>query len=225
MSYQELYQSAPGVTSAYAATRFVPLKARAIVWQEIVRYLQRKFTLGEAVLDAGCGYGDFIRNVSAPRRFALDLDASTGGHLPEGIDFRQGSMSEIEKVFEAASLSSIFSSNVLEHLTREDISAFFAQSRKVLKDKGLLVILMPNYRRAFREYFDDYTHLTPLSDIGIQDWLKAEGFDPIFVHPGFMPFSVRDSRLPVTPWLVRLWLWSPWKPGAKQMLVVARKRT
>jgi hypothetical protein len=43
------------------------------------------------------------------------------------------------------------------------------------------------------------------------------------VKPKFLPYSMRDSRLPIAPWLVRAYLHSPWKPMAGQMLVVARR--
>ena len=38
-----------------------------------------------------------------------------------------------------------------------------------------------------------------------------------------MPYSLRDGRLPVVPLLIQMYLASPIKPFAGQMLVVARK--
>ena len=37
------------------------------------------------------------------------------------------------------------------------------------------------------------------------------------------PYSMRDTRLPISPWLIRAYLRSPLKPFAGQMLVVARR--
>lgn len=208
---------------SYSATRYNYLPKRALVWKEIVKYLEGRFELGESILDAGCGYGDFISHVKAARRFAVDADEGMAGHLPEDVVFRRGSIAEIDKYFPPESMNFIFSSNVLEHLSREQIGRFFKAAHHILKADGQLGILMPNYKRAYREYFDDYTHVTPISDPALVDWLAASGFTKVFSHPGFMPFSLKDSRLPVAPILVRAWLRSPWKPGGKQMLVIARK--
>jgi SAM-dependent methyltransferase len=208
---------------SYSETRYNYLPKRTLVWREIVRYLQGRFDFGESVLDAGCGYGDFISNVKAARRFAVDLDGGMAGHLPADVEFRQGSIAEIDKYFPEESMNFVFSSNVLEHLSRDKIDQFFKAAHTLLKAGGQLGILMPNYKRAYREYFDDYTHVTPISDTALVDWLAASGFTSVFSHPGFMPYSMKDSRVPVAPILVRAWLWSPWKPGGKQMLVVARK--
>ena len=43
------------------------------------------------------------------------------------------------------------------------------------------------------------------------------------VEPRFLPYSMRESRLPVKPWLVRAYLRSPIRPLAGQMLLVAEK--
>jgi hypothetical protein len=43
------------------------------------------------------------------------------------------------------------------------------------------------------------------------------------VEPRFLPYSMRETRLPLRPWLVRAYLRSPIRPRAGQMLVVAQK--
>ena len=95
--------------------------------------------------------------------------------------------------------------------------------RVLLKLGGYLAILSPNYRRASNLYFDDYTHITPLSDVGLSDWLVAEGFRIVSLEPGFLPYSLKGARLPITRFFVRCWLNSPLKPWGKQMLIVARR--
>lgn len=207
----------------YSDTRYKFLEKRSVVWKEIVRYLESRFEMGDSILEVGCGYGDFISNVKAPNRFAVDLDDSMGKYLPKDVVFKASSIVEIEKLFAKESMSFIFSSNLLEHLSRNEIDRFFETAHSLLRPNGLLGIMMPNYKRAFREYFDDYTHVTPISDIGLADWLAASGYTKLYLHPGFMPFSVKDSWIPITPFLVFMWLRSPLKPRGKQMLIIVRK--
>jgi len=115
----------------------------------------------------------------------------------------------------------VFASNLFEHLTQSEFASCLSEVRRTLKSGGTLNILQPNYRRAYREYFDDYTHVAVYSDISLCDFLVAHGFDILVSYPGFLPFSIK-SDMPVIPWLIRLYMALPWRPMAKQMFVRAR---
>ena len=83
--------------------------------------------------------------------------------------------------------------------------------------------MQPNYRYAYREYFDDFDHKSIYSHVSMTDYLVANGYEVLLVEPRFMPLSVK-SRLPVKPFLIWAWLVSPFKPIGKQMLIRARPR-
>jgi hypothetical protein len=93
-----------------------------------------------------------------------------------------------------------------------------------LTDRGSLAIVQPNYRYAYREYFDDYTHVAIYSHISLADFLTAHGWEVIEVRSKFLPLTIK-SRLPVWPPLIALYLKLPIKPLGKQMLVRARPRS
>ena len=88
---------------------------------------------------------------------------------------------------------------------------------------GTLTILQPNYRYAYREYFDDYTHVAIYSHISLADLLTAHGWDVVEVRSRFLPLTVK-SRMPVWAPLIGAYLAAPIKPLGKQMLIVARPR-
>ena len=96
--------------------------------------------------------------------------------------------------------------------------------RKILSPRGTLNIIQPNYRYAYREYFDDYTHIAIYSDVSLCDVLRVSGFDIVDVKPRFLPLSIK-SGLPVHESLIRAYLASPIKPMGKQMLIRARVRS
>jgi SAM-dependent methyltransferase len=137
-----------------------------------------------------------------------------------GVVARVGSVTDLSFLPDA-SVDLVFASNLFEHLAKDDFAETLVQLRQKLKPDGTLIILQPNYRRAYREYFDDYTHISVFSDVSLCDFLVAHGFQVLESRAGFLPLSVK-SRLPVSRFLIRLYLASPWKPGAKQMLVRAR---
>ena len=59
---------------AYFKTRFGFDPRRDIVWKEVVRWIQEKYIATDArVLDCGAGYCNFINNVVAKERHAVDV--------------------------------------------------------------------------------------------------------------------------------------------------------
>lgn len=176
------------------------------------------------ILDVGSGYGEFIRHVSSDERWALDLESALEPHYSDyGIKFVSSAAGEIQQHVPNDYFGTIFSSNLLEHLSRDEIMRFLNGAKDSLQANGKLVIFMPNFKRAYREYYDDYTHITALTEVSLGDMIAASGLTVEFMHPGYMPYSVKDSRIPVSKALVWLWLHLPFKFFGKQMLLVARK--
>ncbi len=98
-----------------------------------------------------------------------------------------------------------------------------AALRRKLSANGTLTIVQPNYRYAYREYFDDFDHKSIYSHVSLTDYLAANGYEVFLVEPRFMPLSVK-GRLPIKPFLIRAWLASPVKPIGKQMLIRAKPK-
>jgi SAM-dependent methyltransferase len=136
------------------------------------------------------------------------------------VEAHVGSVEDLDWV-DDNSVDFAFSSNLFEHVTQSVFVSVLHQLKKKLKPGGTLTLLQPNYRFAYREYFDDYTHVTVYSDIGICDFLNANGFEVIECQPRFMPLTIK-SRFKVSPLLIRAYLLSPIKPMGKQMLIRAR---
>jgi SAM-dependent methyltransferase len=211
------------VSDGYHQSRLAPDPKRAAVWGALWRYYFRRLIPPDAcVLDMGCGYGDFINNVVARRRIAIDVWPEFARHLVPGVEPHVGSVTDLSFLADG-SVDLAFSSNVFEHLPQADLVSVLAQLRRKLSANGTLVILQPNYRYAFREYFDDYTHITVYSHISLSDLLVANNYEVVEAHPRFLPLTVK-SRLPVWPILIAAYLASPLRPLGKQMLIRAKPR-
>jgi SAM-dependent methyltransferase len=207
-------------TNAYHQTRFRPNPKRELVWQALWDgYFSRLIEPNAWVLDLGAGYGHFINQARCGRRFAVDSWPGFLEHLAPGVEGFVSRVSDLSALPDR-SLDLALASNVFEHLDRGELLAALAELRRTLKPGGQLVALQPNYRFAYREYFDDYTHVAIFSDRSMADLLSAEGFRVVESIPRFLPLTV-ESRLPVSKPLVRLYLASPWKPLGKQMLIRA----
>ena len=84
---------------------------------------------------------------------------------------------------------------------------------------------MPNIRYLGGRYWDYLDRYLPLTHVSLVEGLELAGFSTERVIPRFLPYTVRDSKLPVTAGLVRLYLWLRpiWPVLGRQMLVVARR--
>ena len=209
--------------SVYHETRLTPDPRRDLLWESLWRfYFSRLIGRDDCVLDLGCGYGSFINSVSARRRIALDIWPEFAQWLRPGIEAVVGGLTDLNFLDDGA-VDFAFASNVFEHLSQSDLRLVLNALRVKLSSRGVLTILQPNYRYAYREYFDDYTHVAIYSDVSLCDFLAANGYEVIESHARFLPLTIK-SRLPVVPSLIRAYLASPFKPLGKQMLVRARAR-
>lgn len=208
---------------SYHDSRLAHDVRRNTVWEALWTHYFRKIVPADGcVLDLGCGYGDFINSIVARRRIGLDAWAGMKNHLADGVEPVVGDVTDLSGLADN-SVDFAFASNLFEHIPQEAFVAVLAQLRLKLTARGTLTILQPNYRYAFREYFDDYTHVAVYSHVSLTDFLTANGWEVFHVAPRFLPLTIK-SRLPTWKWLVALYLALPFKPLGKQMLVRARVR-
>ena len=211
------------VTQHYHQSRFTADLRRDVLWQTLWRaFFRHRVPKNACVLDLGSGYGQFINNVVARRRIAIDSWPGFAAHLVPGVEAIAGDVTNLSMIEDGA-IDFAFASNLFEHLTQSQLASVLVALSKKLAPAGTLTILQPNYRYAFREYFDDYTHVTVWSHVSLVDFLVANGFEIIELLPRFLPLTIK-SRLPVWPFLIQAYLALPAKPLGKQMLVVARAR-
>jgi len=205
----------------YHETRLAADPRRATVWQALWRYFFRhRIGPDDTVLDLGCGYGDFINNVTARRRIALDLWPDMPRHVAPGVEAIVAPVSDLSGITDS-SVDYAFASNLFEHVPQDVFATVLEQLKAKLSQRGTLTVLQPNYRYAYREYFDDYTHVAVYTHASLADFLGAHGWEVVESRPRFLPLSVK-SRFPVWPPLIAAYLKSPLKPLGKQMLLVAR---
>jgi len=211
------------LTQNYHQSRFTEDTRRDVLWRTLWHaFFSHRVPNNACVLDLGAGYGEFINNVAARQRIAIDSWPDFTVHLVRGVEGVTGDVADLSMI-EDGSVDFAFASNLFEHLTQSHLALALSALKKKLAPAGTLTILQPNYRYAFREYFDDYTHLTVWSHVSLADFLVANGFEIVELLPRFLPLTIK-SRLPVWPFLIRAYLALPFKPFGKQMLVVAKAK-
>lgn len=206
----------------YFETRFRFDAQREVVWEQIVKYLQRFIPLSAKVLDIGSGYGNFINNIKAQERHALDIADISKSNVAKNVVFYLDSSCEMKGV-KSSYFDFVFASNLLEHLSCLELKDTLVQVKRVLKTGGRFIILQPNFRYCYKVYFDDYTHKQVFTHLSLSNLLEENGFRVIKVLPRFIPFSMK-SQFPKFGFLVWLYLRMPLKPFGGQMLMIVEKQ-
>jgi SAM-dependent methyltransferase len=199
---------------------------RNAVWQILCRgWFDRYIPDHGRVLVIGAGYCEFINNIKAGERVAVDLNPDTKKHAAANVSVHQGNVESLSDLFPTSRFDVVFMSNFLEHCrSRDQMLAVLRGTADVLDSGGKLLILGPNFRACYRDYFDYFDHHLPLTDRSVEEAVQLAGLIPEVVMPRTLPFSFR-SALPSWPWLVRLYLKLPWvwRFFGAQFFIVARK--
>lgn len=195
------------------------------IWKVLCEQFFSRFVHpDDTVVDIGAGYCEFINNIQAKRKIVVDLNPEVSRFASTGVEVINESCTAITRL-PTNTADIVFMSNFLEHLpSKQMVLDTFNESHRILKPDGQIVVLQPNIRFAYAEYWDFIDHHTALSDRSLVEALELSGFVPDVVIPRFLPYTTK-SRLPQAPWLVGLYLRFPfsWKLLGKQALVVAHK--
>ena len=206
---------------SYFDARYKPHPGRTRVWKAIAEYLQQFIPPSSRVADIGAGYCDFINQIEAATKYAVDTNPDVARSVAPGVRFV--STTSIESIdLPEHSLDVALISNVLEHLSPECCSVLFDRLDQLLVATGQVIVIQPNYFYSYRTYWDDFTHVRAFSHVSLRDFLVSRGYRIVRMEKRFLPFSF-ESPLPKSYWLTKLYLASFWRPFAGQMLVVAQR--
>lgn len=211
---------------AIYSQRFAGNRAyRQKVWRILTAdFFQKWINPAGAVLDLGCGYGEFINQILAREKYGMDLNPDSARMLGEGIRFLQQDCSQLWPLPEN-SLDAVFTSNFFEHLPdKSTLGRTLEQARRCLRPGGRLLALGPNIKYLPGSYWDFWDHYLPLTETSLSEGLKNRGFAIEYCAPRFLPYTmVNAPRYPV--FFLRLYISLPlaWRFLGKQFLVVAAK--
>lgn len=199
---------------------------RNAVWMILCEKYFKRFVSPEAsVLDLGCGWGEFINNIEASKKFAMDLNSDAGLRLSKDTVFLHQDCSQ-EWTIESECLDVVFTSNFLEHLPdKKCIERAIAEAYRCLKPGGLIICLGPNIKYVHGAYWDFWDHVIPLTDLSLSEVLKLKGFEIQLRVSRFLPYSMSTGSTPPL-FLLKLFLklHGLCPLFGKQFLVVGRKR-
>ncbi len=216
-----------GLDRLYAA-RFPKAERRARIelWKTLCdSFFAHYVTPSATVLDLGAGYCDFINQIRASRRIAIDLNPETPNAAAPGVEVHSIALPELGSVIKAESVDLAFASNVFEHLrSPDDLLRVLGAVRAALRPGGRLIVMQPNVRLVGGRFWDFFDHTLPLTEKGMAEALTLAGLRVTESRARFLPYTTK-SGIPQASSLVRLYLAFPpaqWILG-KQFLVIGER--
>lgn len=207
--------------------RFSPeeLRNKNRLWQVLCADFFQRFVPEDAtVLDIGAGYCEFINNIRARRKYAVDLNEDTPTFAGSDVEVFTSPVGDLHFLSQD-SVDVAFMSNILEHMqSKEEVLGVLAEAHRVCRHGGRVLILQPNIRHVGGQYWDFFDHRVPLTDKSLAEALLMAGFSIDRVVGRFLPYTTK-TRWPSSPLLVRLYLKMPlaWRMLGKQAFIIGRK--
>lgn len=159
--------------------------AAALVYRRDIRPLLPDRNAGP-VLDIGCGQGALVAQLVADGFDGHGVDVS-----PEQVALAHTAgiatveLGEFGPVLAArqGSLAAVVATDVLEHLTKDEVIATFDDVRAALGPDGVFVARVPNAGSPFsgRIRYGDFTHETSYTARSVRQLAAATGFDAVDV--------------------------------------------
>lgn len=203
-------------------------QAKNAMWKVLIdSFLQQQIGSKNArVLDIGGGYCEFINQVQAREKYLIDLNPDAKDFAdPEVKVLNLDILSEIDdRLVPPASFDAIFVSNFFEHLhNKEELIQVLSFCFDRLKPGGSLLVIQPNFKYSYREYYDFIDHYLPITDASLTEVLRAIGFSIEVMIPRFLPFSTKGR--PSSTLLLKIYLKVPllWHVFGGQLFVKASR--
>ena len=172
-----------------------------------VDFFQRYVPADAVILDVGAGYCEFINNIKGKRKIAIDLNSELKKYADNDVEQVTGDFTEMKGILDN-SCDVVFVSSFFEHLTKDDILKVLNQIHRVLKNNGKLLILQPNIRLCYKDYWNFFDHITPLDDRSLSEALEISDFKIVECRVRFLPYTIK-SRFPRFVFLIRIYLKIP----------------
>lgn len=140
-----------------------------IINQMLDYYFNNKIQAESKFLDIGQGNGSFVKHLVNKKINAYGCDINDSNFESEPLNYENDE-------FDFAMMYS-----VIEHINNTD--NILKEARRILKTNGNLIIITPNFKYNYQNFYDDPTHIKPFTDTGLKSILEIYNFKDIIIKP------------------------------------------
>lgn len=203
-------------------------KRKNILWRDLCNlFLQRFVDSNNILMDVGAGYCEFVNNIKCAKKIAVDTNPDTKIFANKNIIVINKSIFDLGKQYNN-SIDVIFVSNFLEHLnSKDDLLDVLTRINRLLKQNGKIILLQPNIDLIKEAYWDFVDHKIALNTKSMIEALTISGFKVSLFIKKFLPYTTKNSALPISTLLLKIYLLIPhfFRPFAGQSLVIGYKKS
>lgn len=181
------------VKSIYSRRFNSDIEFRKKIWSLLCAEFFQKFVPVEStILEVGAGYCEFINNIHANRKIALDINPDVRKHAEPNVEVLEFESDNIQGLSDS-SVDIVFVSNLFEHLTHDSIVNTIQEIKRVLRPGGKFISLHPNIRFCSRDYWMFFDHITPIDDRALLEVLEINNFHVLINIPRFLPYTTKSN--------------------------------
>jgi ubiquinone/menaquinone biosynthesis C-methylase UbiE len=146
---------------------------------------------GAKLLEVGAGRPDVLNGFKRQglQVFGCDISpASKEACEKDKIPFKLVDFVKHALPYKDNSFDVVYSKSVIEHMP--EVLEFVTECRRVLKPGGIFLALTPDWNANYKTFFDDFTHVRPMTRRSMRLILGVADFDSVD--------SYRFRQLPIT---------------------------
>jgi ubiquinone/menaquinone biosynthesis C-methylase UbiE len=187
-------------------------------------FFQKYISVDQTVAEIAAGHCEFINTIQAKEKIAVDLNPDVRKYAAQDVRVILSASNDLSAITQGY-VDVVYVSNFFEHISRDEIVQTLREIYRILKPGGKLLVLQPNYRYAYKDYYMFFDHITAIDHRSLVEVLEMTDFRIALVKPRFLPYTTK-SRLSKFSFLLRWYLKMPvlhlW--FGKQAFVVAYKQ-
>ena len=147
------------------------------LWNIFIRHFLKKYIgCDSTIIDIGAGNCEFINQINCKRKIAVDSNQDLKSYAADNVEALISPADNIVAVKDKE-VDVVFVSNFFEHLeSRQKLLKVIAEIKRILKPGGRVLVIQPNIRYAYREYWDFCDHHLPISDKGMAEFFRTNDF-------------------------------------------------
>ena len=145
-----------------------------------MRELIRRYGIGKKmkIVDIGCGKGHCLlplKSMGYKNLQGLDKDSAAKEMCRQnGINFLDADVDSDRIPLESSSTDLVIAFHIIEHI--RNTGFFMSEIRRVLKSGGYVFLATPDWRKQFRGFYADPTHIHPYDKCSISRLFRMHGF-------------------------------------------------
>lgn len=157
-----------------------------------------------SILDAGAGTGHILfplMRKGYKNLYAVDIENEMEEFFKKlKINFRQVDLEKDILPYPEEKFDVIFSKNVIEHMVNP--SRMMKEFYRVLKKGGILIIITDDWRKTYKTFYRDPTHVHPYDKEGIKRLLTMYNFQVTYLSSFLSKFGI--GKLKLYKWFPKL---------------------